>query len=121
MRLSFYHKLAQLSCLSYLIGNIVYDNLDTPDSPANPNWYFMPLMVMISALLLLCLQSSKEKTAVQSFFTQRVWIFFFVLSLSQIVKNFLYNPLITTVNDYGFLVVALIFSFAHFLKHRHRN
>jgi len=103
---------ALASCGLFLAGNITYDQLGTDEQPPDYRIFYVPLSVMIFALILLC----KESAKLQGNTIQALWWFFLWLSISQMIKMWLFNPFIKTINDYGFLVVALIFFFYKLLK-----
>lgn len=104
MNQRFLNILALLGCLSFLVGNIAYDWLDTPDSPANPNIFYLPFSVMVFSLILLCYDYAKKQNKIIGIF----WWFFLWMSIGQLVKFILFNPFHQLISDYAFLTLALL-------------
>lgn len=95
---------ALLGCLFFLIGNIVYDWLDTPEDLANYRIFYIPFSYMVFALILLAKDyAQKQRRPIYIF-----WWFFMWLSIGQIVKFLLFNPFLQMISDYGFLGIAIL-------------
>lgn len=60
MNINYLHRIGLLSCFSYLIGNIAFDIMDSPEYPANPNIFYIPLGVMTFCLILIIWEYSKK-------------------------------------------------------------
>ena len=108
------HIIGLVSCFSYLGGNIVYDLLDTPEHPANPSIFYIPLGVMIFSLILIIWEYAKN----QSSLIHDLWLSFLMLSISQLIKFTIFNPYVRTVNDYALLVVVIIFTVKRLIRKR---
>ncbi len=90
-----------LCCAFFLAGNIAYDWLDTPENPADYRIFYVPLSLMIFALIL-----NGKKNATKQ--TEPYWWFFLWLSIGQMVKFLIFNPYLQMLSDYGFLALVTI-------------
>ncbi len=95
------NKFALISCLCFLVGNITFDILDTPEHPADYRIYYLPLSIMIFALILVA-----RKSTVGTMRT--IWSFFMWLAVGQVVKFLITNPFIQMISDYLFLAIVTI-------------
>jgi len=93
--------LALLTCGLYLAANIVYDWLDTPEQPADYRIYYIPLSLMIFALILNGKKHASNKA-------KPYWWAFMWLAIGQLVKFILFNPFLQMLSDYGFLLLVVI-------------
>lgn len=107
--------IALASCWMYLIGNIIYDMLESrqeylrcEDATVDySSFYFLPQSIMIAVLVYVCRhQATGMDKKVRS-----NWNFFWYLSLSQVVKNGLFYPIHFAVNDYFYLITCLAITF----------
>lgn len=114
MNIKYLHTVGLFSCTAYLGGNIAFDLLDTPEKPANPSIFYVPLAVMIFSLILIIWEYSKK----QSSLIQDLWLCFLMLSISQLIKFTIFNPYVRTVNDYALLVVVIIFTVKRLIRKR---
>lgn len=96
--------LALVGCFSFLFGNIAYDWLDKPDSPANPNIFYLQFSIMVFTLVLMCYDYAKKQRKIIAIF----WWFFLWMSIGQLVKFALFNPFVQLISDYAFLTLALL-------------
>lgn len=104
MNTRFLHICGLVSCALFLIGNIAFDILDKPESPADYRIYYIPLSLMVFILILMAKDYAKKES--KAVFI--LWWFFFWLSIGQIVKFIIFNPFIQMVSDYLFLGLASI-------------
>jgi hypothetical protein len=102
MNKRFLHIAGLFSCFCFLVGNILFDVLDTPLHPADYRLYYIPLSVMIFVLVALAKDYAKKESHVVFIF----WWFFFWLSVGQMVKFAIFNPYIQMVSDYLFLALT---------------
>lgn len=104
MNKSFIHILALIGCSLFLVGNIVFDLLDTPESPADYRIFYIPFSFMVFTLILLAKDYAKTESKVLHI----IWWFFLWLSIGQIIKFLLFNPFHRMISDYGFLGIAIL-------------
>lgn len=80
----------------------------------NEPWlYFKPLAVMVMLLLLL----AKHYAVKQGAFIYAATWFFFILSVSNVIKELFFDPLQVTVNDFVFAGLALLVAYYKFKNH----
>lgn len=135
MNVRFLNIIGLLSCWLFLIGNITFDILEhlqagfyakqaammdkaiglLNEQPIATkdysNWYFIPQAIMIMCLLIMCNDFTKKE--VKKIRVQ--WYFFTLLSVSNVVKNIVLNPINFAVNEYIVLAICITITF---LKHR---
>ncbi len=103
-----YNAFALISCFIYLVGSVVYDRMDSPESPADYHIYYIPLSLMIFALILKAKQGHINP----------LWNLFMWLSIGQLIKMCLFNPFLQTFNDYVYLACVVIFVAHQFVKNK---
>lgn len=103
---------ALVSCLLFLIGNVYYDQFDTPESPVDYRVFYIPLALMVFSLILL----AKEYAKLQGKVIQVCWGLFFWLSVGWLIKFCLFNPFLKTINDYVYLGMIIIYGITELKK-----
>lgn len=121
MNTRFLNIIGLLSCWCFLIGNIIFDMLEAKQShlyveqPLEikdySSWYFIPQALMIMCLLIICNDFAKKEVKK----IRMQWYFFTLLSVSNVVKNIVLNPINFAINEYIILAVCILITF---LKHR---
>lgn len=108
-------NLLNIVCLSslglYLLGNIAYDLTNKPTIEqlpdpglANPYLVYIPMAIFLYFMTLF----GKDYTKNQLPKFHIWWWFFNILSISQCVKIILFNPFVQTINDYFFMILAIV-------------
>lgn len=103
MNIRFLNMLGLSGCLMFLIGNITYDILDTPESPADYRIFYIPFSFMTFSLLTLAKDYAKKQT--HTLFV--LWWGFWWLSIGQCIKFLFFNPFLQMISDYGFLAFVI--------------
>lgn len=106
-----------LSCALFLCANIVFDIWDTPGHPLDYRLFYIPLSIMIFALILLAKDYARKAGGGIYIF----WWGFSWLSVGQVVKFIIFNPYIQMVSDYLFLSLVIIGAIIKLWKLKHKK
>jgi len=101
------HILVIISCAAFWVGSMVWTIINEPEI------YYKPLAVMIFCSLFLI----KEYAIKQGRFIYVSHWFFFILSITNVVKELFFKPMQFSVNDYIFPFIAFAIAYFKFKKY----